>query len=321
MSKDNKTTFTVSDTEYAILKPNTQQNEDATMEYNRVFSKALLNGALLRERLDQFMREQNLWDDKKEGQYIGFLKQISEKEKALQSGGIKLSEARKTALEMRTIRSALQTLISEKNSLDTNTAQGQAENARFNSLLVSCLVYNDTGQIVYDDVDAYAAAEDEVSLAAAEHFANVYFGLDKNYENNLPENKFLVKYKFADGENRLINQKGELVDFEGRLINDAGRYIDGEGNLIDLEGNLVTEEGEYIVEFSPFLDDQGNPIKEELESKEEASAEAETEAKSEEDSGETSEDEVDDATEGSRQKSSKKSGRGRPKKKKTEEVS
>jgi len=318
MSTDNKTPFTVNDTEYAILKPNTRQNEDATMEYNRVFSKALLNGALLRERLDQFMREQSLWDDKKEGEYVGFLKRLSEKEKSLQSGGIKLSQARKVALEMRTIRSALQTLISEKNSLDTNTAQGQAENARFNSLLVSCLVYNDTGQIVYDDVDAYAAAEDEVSLAAAEHFANVYFGLDKNYENKLPENKFLVKYKFADDENRLINEKGHLVDFEGRLINDAGRYIDKKGNLIDLEGNKVTEEGEYIVEFSPFLDDKGVPIEEELVSGAEEDA---TEDKIEEGPDEETEDDGGEKAEvTTRQKPSKKPSRGRPKKKK-EEVS
>lgn len=251
---------------YAVLNPTAKSNEDAGMEYNRVFSKALLSGALLRERLDQFMREQGLWDDKKEDAYVNFLKKLSGQEKSLQSGGIKLSEARQLALEMRTIRAALQTLIAEKNTLDTNTAQGQAENARFNNLLVSCLVYNDTGEKVFADVDDYSTDESGLSVSAAEHFANMYFGLDKNYEKNLPENKFLVEYNFADDENRLINSDGQLVDFEGKLINENGRYIDEDGNFIDVDGNRVTEEGDYIIEFKPFLDDDGNPLESELES-------------------------------------------------------
>ena len=65
---DNKRTFEVDGKEYAVVRPNTRQNEDATMEYNRVFSRSLQNGALLRERLDQFMRQQNLWDDERERQ-------------------------------------------------------------------------------------------------------------------------------------------------------------------------------------------------------------------------------------------------------------
>ena len=251
---------------YAVLNPTAKANEDAGMEYNRVFSKALLSGALLRERLDQFMREQGLWDDKKEEAYVNLLKKLSKQEKSLQSGGIKLSEARQLALEMRTIRAALQTLIAEKNTLDTNTAQGQAENARFNNLLVSCLVYNDTGEKVFADVDDYSTEESGLSVSAAEHFANMYFGLDKNYEKNLPENKFLVEYNFADDENRLINSDGQLVDFEGKLINENGRYIDEDGNFIDVDGNRVTEEGDYIIEFKPFLDDDGNPLESELES-------------------------------------------------------
>lgn len=284
---------------YAVLNPTAKANEDAGMEYNRVFSKALLSGALLRERLDQFMREQGLWDDKKEEAYVNFLKKLSDKEKSLQSGGIKLSEARQLALEMRTIRAALQTLIAEKNTLDTNTAQGQAENARFNNLLVSCLVYNDTGEKVFADVDDYSTDESGLSVSAAEHFANMYFGLDKNYEKNLPENKFLVEYDFADEENRLINKDGQLVDFEGRLINEDGRYIDKDGNFIDVDGNRVTEQGEYVIEFKPFLDEDGKPLESKLESSdEEEKAESEGEEKADE---------------------KKPKRRGRPKKKKEEE--
>lgn len=261
MAKSNKEVFEVDGKKYAILKPSSKQNEDATMEYNRIFSKALQNGALLRERLDIFMREQGLWNDEKQKRYIDCIAEINEKEKSLQVGGIKLSEAKEVAFDMKSARAELQSLISNRNGLDVNTAQGQAENARFNYLLSRCLVYNDTGKQVYSDVDEYQAAPDNpVSIAGAEIFANQYFGLDRNYEKNLPENKFLTQYKFTDDEGRLINDEGKLVDYSGKSVDETGRYIDENGDFIDLDGNRVDENGEYLVESKPFLNDEGKEI-------------------------------------------------------------
>ncbi len=261
---DNKRIFEVDSKEYAVLRPTARQTEDATMEYNRVFSRCLQNGALLRERLDQFMRQQNLWDDEREQQYTDLLTQINDREKQLAKGGIKLSEARQLALEMKGIRTALQGLIAQRNSLDVNTAQGQAENARFNYLLVGCLVYNDTGEQFYEDVEDYAKKQNEdnnqVGLIGAEYFANMYFGLEKDYEKKLPENQFLQKYKFVNDELQLINKDGKRVDIVGKRVDESGRYIDDDGNLIDFEGNPMTAEGDYDFKEEPFLDDDGNPV-------------------------------------------------------------
>jgi len=283
---DNKRTFEVEGKKYAAVRPNTKQNEDATMEYNRVFSRSLQNGALLRERLDQFMRQQNLWDDERERQYEELLTQINDREKKLSEGGIRLSEARQIALEMRGIRATLTALISQRNSLDVNTAQGQAENARFNCLLAACLVYNDTGEPVYEDVEDYSQKTSEgdlVGVAGAEHFANMYFGLEKDYEKNLPENKFLKDYKFVNDDLQLINKEGKTVDLAGKLVDEDGRYIDEDGNYIDFEGNALTEDGKYKTEPQPFLDDDGNPIVDEKaeEVEEKAEEDGEKEEKSE----------------------------------------
>jgi hypothetical protein len=260
---DNKRVFEVDGKKYAVARPTSKQNEDATMEYNRVFSRSLQNGALLRERLDQFMRQQNLWDDDRERQYTELLESINDRDKKLSRGGIKLSEAKAIALEMRGTRAALTALISQRNSLDVNTAQGQGENARFNQLLAACLVYNDSGEPVYSGVEDYSqktADGDAVGVAGAEHFANMYFGLEKDYEKHLPENKFLQEYEFVNDDLQLINESGQPVDLAGKLVDEDGRYIDEEGNYIDYEGNPLTEDGQYAVERKPFLDDEGNPI-------------------------------------------------------------
>ena len=66
---EKRTEFEAGGHKLAIIKPTAQQNEDATMEYNRVFSKALNSGALLREKLEFHMRQQSLWDDTKEKEY------------------------------------------------------------------------------------------------------------------------------------------------------------------------------------------------------------------------------------------------------------
>ena len=83
--------------------------------------------------------------------------------------------------------------------------------------------------------------------------ASKLYGLDDNYEKNLPENKFLKQYKFVDDNLRFINKDGKLVDQDGRLIDENGRYINQNGEYVDKEGNLVDDKGDYVVQFQPFL--------------------------------------------------------------------
>ena len=285
MAKKNKKAevFEYKGKSYCILNPTSQINEDASMEYNRIFSKALRNGALLRESLDSFMRDQNLWDDSRQEEYTGYLQQITEKERQLKLGGIKLSEAKQIAIEIRALRAISRVMIEHKNSLDVNTAQGQAENARFNYLLINCLVYNDeedNGQFrrVYSSMDEFNAdeAEDSVGVEAAGIFARIYFGLEKDYEHNLPENKFLREYKFSNNEDHLVDEQGRTVDYEGRLVDENLRFVDENGEFVDIRGDRIDEEGNPVGDrFSPFLDDKGKPISENQEEESKESKEKE----------------------------------------------
>jgi hypothetical protein len=123
------------------------------------------------------------------------------------------------------------------------------------------VVYSDNKEPYFRNMEDYLnRATEEVSLLGAQNLANMIYGLDNDYETNLPENKFLKKYRFVDDKLRLIDKKGRLVDGDGRLVDASGRFIDEEGNFVDKYGNKVTSEGDYIVETKPFLDDNGNPI-------------------------------------------------------------
>lgn len=244
-----------------VRSPSLQDQREATKVYNTAFSDALKAKAVVRAKLDDLLVEQGLWDDKKQFQFTALQSKILENERKLAKGGIPLNEAKKIALDMRKDREELRDLISVKTNLDTHTAEGQADNARFNYLVSACTVYNDNKKPYFASYDEYLnKSSDPVAIQAAQHLAGMLYGLENNYEEKLPENKFLKQYKFVDDQLRLVDKQGRLVDQDGRLVDENGRFVNEKGEFVDKDGNPVNAEGEYLIEFKPFLDDEGNPV-------------------------------------------------------------
>lgn len=247
--------------ELIVRSPNLTDYRAAQKVYNSTYKEAVESGAFLRVKLDDFAKKQGIWNEEKQAEYSSIVNEVVELEKRIDAGGIKLSEARGLALEMIKKRYKLRSLISERTELDNKSAEGQAENAKFNSLLSSCLVYKDTGSPYFSGLDDYLnnAESDEAGWAAGQ-LTRLLYKLDNNFEAKLPEYKFLKEFGFVDEKLRLINKDGHLIDEDGRLINEEGKYVDKNNNLVDKEGNRVDEEGNFIFDRKPFLDDDGSPI-------------------------------------------------------------
>ena len=64
-----------------VLRPTAAHLRTAQMEYNRAFRDALESGALLRQKLDQYMTSQGLWNEEKEKKYQDIKKQILDLER------------------------------------------------------------------------------------------------------------------------------------------------------------------------------------------------------------------------------------------------
>ncbi len=266
-----------------IKNPTAKQYRDSQVEYNKAFRMALDSGALLRQKINDHMVDQGIWGEEKEKKYQKFLNDINEKEELLNGGGVKLSKAKEAALKLRDLREGFKDLIAERNSLDTNSAEGQADNARFAELVRVCMVNPDTDQPYFPDQQAYDSQTDQPWVVEASgELANMLYGLDPDYEGGLVENKFLKEFKFVNEDLRFINDDGHLVDSEGKLINEDGRYIayrtkegqekqdksdtyfvnsDGE-EVISVDGDDGTETWvkKSLAERKPFLDDAGKPI-------------------------------------------------------------
>jgi len=261
---------------FSVKTPGAEEIKKSQIVYNRAFKQALDDGALLRQKLTAYMRDQNLWDDAKQKQYDDLLEQINEMEESLQKGGIRLTTAKQIALDLRGKREEFRGLIAERNSLDAASAEGQADNARFEELVRLCTLNPENGQRYFaNEADYNASANQPWVVVAAEKLGNAMYGLDPNYEKNLEENKFLKEFKFVNDELRFINEDGHTVDSEGRLTNEEGRYVAYENDddykaqenayFVNKDGERVVEgeDGwvkESIKERQPFLDEEDNPI-------------------------------------------------------------
>lgn len=261
-------TYEVEGKKYEVRKPTVEQQREGQKVYNRAFSEAVKSGAILREKLDDLMREQNLWDDAKQVKFKLWNKELADIELRLTKGGIKKTDAKGLCLQARKLKEDIRDLLSVKTELDVNTCQGQADNAKFNYYVSACLVYNDSGKQVYSNLDEYLKnSSDVVAFTGARKFADIYYGLDENYELNTIENKVLKQLGFINEKLQFIDKDGKLVDEQGRRINELGQLVNEDGRVTDSSGNLLDEKGDYIVDSMPFLEDDGTPIMEKVEEK------------------------------------------------------
>jgi len=260
----NNKDFAVNGKEYIVKQPTSKEHKEAQLFYNQTFGDAIKSKAPLRATLNQYMKDQGLWSDEKAKTFLELVEFVSTSEKKLDAGGFKYKEALALAKELKTKRLELQAMLSDRGYSDSNTAEGQAENAKFQKLLVLCLVYKEDGKPVFPSTDSLLNETDETKLnVASEGFkllGEMLYNLDSSYEHKLAENKFFKKFKLVDDKLRFINSKGELVDEQGRRIDEEGFLINEKNERINASGDKIDSEGNLVVEQAPFLDDDGNPI-------------------------------------------------------------
>lgn len=247
--------------EFEIKEASLADQRESQKVYNQAFSDAIKSGCIVRGRLEQLLKDQNLWSEDKDRELAALQTKVSNQDKILAKGGISLKQAKNIAMNMRDLRDEMKVLVSSKTNLDSHTAEGQADNARFNYLVSVCVVYTDTKKPYFNTYLEYLNnSSSDVGVVGANKLASIMYGLDSDYEKKLPENKFLLQYKLVNDKLEYIDEKGRTTDSEGRLVNKNGRYINEKDEFVDKNGDMVSIEGDYVVDFEPFLDPMGKPI-------------------------------------------------------------
>jgi len=187
--------------------------------FAKTLTKALKEGIMSQDGLEKFMRKEGVWDDDKQKEVEEIISFVKEGKEKLDAGGMKLSEARALAIKMRTKRMEYLRLILEKTRLEGCTAEAIADKERTDYFISVCTKHAD-GSKVFNSVEDYQEKQDgELGSSASISYAK----LNNGYEDDLgfkklPENEFLVKYKFANEKLELINSDGEFVDVDGNPV-------------------------------------------------------------------------------------------------------
>jgi len=250
-----------------IKKPTNQQLKEADIQRAKAWNKAFKEGVMTKAEIDKVMRDRGLWDDKKKELEESLTKQILDLEKRLYRGDVtskpKLSDGRKIAIEMKNKRLQLRDLISERLAMDENTAESLADNARFDYLVYACAYNQETEEPLFSSYEDYNNRGASIeAVAAAQLLAQMVYNLDEDFEDKLPENKFLSKFNLLNHDGQLIDPKTkDLVDVNGRKINDLGHYLDEEGNRVDIDGEKIDDTGLYeLIDYeNDLFDEQETP--------------------------------------------------------------
>jgi hypothetical protein len=234
-----------------VKKPNNIVLSQSQKVGAKAWTDCVRDGIMTKKELEKFMKAQGIWDDGKDKEQKALVEEIASLEKKLYVGSqghtkLKASEGKEIAIQMRIKRAELRDLISERISLEQNTAESISDNARFDYLVASCTYY-ENGNKVYNDMDDYKnRADGEPAFTAASTLAGMLYSVDKDFEAKLPENKFLKMFNFVNDDLSLVNSEGETVDLEGRRIDNNGYYLNDEGKRVDKDGNLLDESGNYV---------------------------------------------------------------------------
>lgn len=264
-----------------VRKPTNKVSGEAQRIGAKVWTDCIRDGIMTKKELEVVMKSNGMWDKAKQESQDAIIAELRDLEKRLYLGKkgskMKLSQAKDIAFEMRKKRLELRDLLAQKIELEGNTAESLSENAKFDYLVANCTFYED-GKNVYNSVEEYNdKSEDPIAFSAAATLAALMYSLDKDFEEKLPENQFLIKANLVNDDLALVNKDGNRVDTEGRLINDLGQYVDSDGNRVDIDGHPLDADGNYIPQLT-YTHENGKAVKLAVEPKEETVTEETEEA-------------------------------------------
>ena len=234
-----------------VTSPTAKTVQRADRYRAKTWTECIEDGIKTKEELAIIMEKRGIWTDKHIKKETEIINRINECEKELFLGNgkkkVALSDGKNLAIEMRKLRNDLKDLYMERLSMEQNTAEALADNARFD-YVVACSTFYENGQNVYKDIEDYNnKSSDEIAFAAAGAIAEIMYNYDPKLDEALPENQWLKKFELVNENLSLVNENKQLVDLEGRTINDKGHFINKEGQRVDSEGNLLDENGNYVI--------------------------------------------------------------------------
>lgn len=231
-----------------VKKPTQKHLNQAQLYCAKQFKLACEQGLCFRTKLEDYLIQQGKWSEETKVRLAELEKDLTSMTLSLKTkkdadgNVLKLSEGRKMAISMAQKRAEWVILRTKLKENDVFTVEGHVDNAKFD-YLVSLCTFNDAGDRVFNTVDDYLdKSEEPYAYSAAEALSRLLYQQDDDWLKKLPENEFLINYKFVNQDLRYINKDGKLVNAGGHLVNQDGELIGENGELVDVDDKILSNE-------------------------------------------------------------------------------
>lgn len=176
----------VSGKTYYIAVPTADDVRGADWQYNKVYTKALVDGITTSAEMLDILRRRGIVGPEFEQRQRELTNELSEKVEALQKAST-VDEKEKLANEVASAREELFTWNQRLNGPMNNTCEQVADDARL-EYLTSCMVQDKEGSRVWDDYASFLK-ETNQSLAMRARFEVMLYlqGLDSDFLEKTPE--------------------------------------------------------------------------------------------------------------------------------------
>jgi hypothetical protein len=247
---------------FVVKRPTNDLIRRADRQRAKEWNECVADGVPTKQALRKQLTEKGLWSDKEDEKEKELRAELSKLEISLYKGDGKntvrsIEEGKLIAIEVRKARFRLTQHLASINDFERNTADALANNKRFDFLVSACC-FTESGDIVYKDLADYdSRASTDAAYACAAALAEMLHGVDAEFEEALPENKWLTDHKCVNKELSLVDAEGNLVDGLGRRISEDNWLLNEDGQKVDINGNLRDDEGNYISQVT-YID---GPVK------------------------------------------------------------
>jgi len=207
--------FTIEGKTYFLKNPtnNSVLESEANMYSARVFAKLVKakdddgeHMYIMRSQLEDFLKSVGVYSQDELNSIMEINKEIGELEAKIKNGG-DLKEGTEAAIKLKNLRLSLLILLTRKFEYDKYTVEHNVENAKFDFLITKCIL-NEEKKPVFESVDDYKENEElRVDMRPMiEALAEMTSSFDSQFEEKLPENQFLKKYKLCDDQFNVLEE-------------------------------------------------------------------------------------------------------------------
>lgn len=178
-----------------VISPTVETITGGQEVYNKAFRKALDDGALLAVSLSKVLEEQGIWSESKDKRLTILYLLLKKNENKLKNKDQSEADAQKYAMEMRELRRELNDLSEIQTSFSGKTAEGQADEVRYNYYIVQCVIDKETNKPYYQNIqDFIQRSGSDFAQTGSRIFGCMLHDVDPDYEEKLPEEMFFKRF-------------------------------------------------------------------------------------------------------------------------------